>query len=264
MTTVRLFPRLPRHIARPLADELSCLGAVVAAERACFEHEAAQFGPTGGHRVLDKELDSLGESVRKVAENYNFPIRPGSANAARFDAHCAILLHDQVAIPPTEAAREDVWSFLGCVLMPDVVRWRWGGKKTPSDRFIGGDRGLRNTFGRLWWRAELLRDDWWPKENSYELLSVLGEDEIVGFVERPRAIVSRLTAVAVAREVLEAEREGGGITRMELFRDVMKRFLRRGAFITYEALNSEEMRVVAGALVQESLTELARFRARAS
>lgn len=264
MTALRLFPRLPRHVARSIADGLSSVGAVEAAELASTAHEAAQFGPTGGHRVLDRELACLGESVREVAEIYSFPARPGSANAARFDAQCAVLLHDDAGIPPTEAAREDVWSFVGCVLMPDVVRWRWGGEKTPPDRFIGGDRGLRNTFGRLWWRAELLRDDWWPEEDSYELLSILGEDEIVGFVERPRAIVSRLTAVAVAREVLEAGRDGAAITRMELFRDVMKRFLRRGAFINYEALNPEEMRAVAGGLVTESLAELARLRVRAS
>ena len=43
MTAVKLFPRLPRHVARPLADELSSLGNVEAAERASSGHEAAQF-----------------------------------------------------------------------------------------------------------------------------------------------------------------------------------------------------------------------------
>ena len=262
--TLRLFPRLPRHVARELAASLSTAPAVAAAELAAPTHESAVYAPTGGHRITEKELGALADEVRALAEKFGFPMKPTQSHASSFDGQCAVHLHKKWQIHPTEAAREEVWSFLGCVLMPDIVRWRWGGKATPADRFLGGDRGLRNTFGRLWWRAHLLKDEWWEEKDPYELVWILGEDEIVGFVERPRAVVSRLTAVAIAREVTAARRAGMRVTRTDLLRDVMKRFLRRGVLITYEGLSPDEMRDAAEVLVSESLTALRRQRRMAS
>ncbi|MEQ9324893.1 MAG: DUF6339 family protein [Polyangiaceae bacterium] len=256
---IRLYPRLPRQVARELAENLSSAGAVEVADLAATTHEAAIFGATGGNVVSEKDLNQIADDVRSLADTFGFPAKPAQKNVASFEARCAVYLHDEVAICATEAAREDVWSFFGCVLMPDIVRWRWGGKTTATDRFLGGDRGLRNTFGRLWWRAAMLRDDWWAEHEPYELLRILTEDQVVGFVERPRAVVSRLTAVATAREVLAVRRRRGTrMSELDLLRDVMKRFLRRGMMVTYEALAPDEVRAAVRVLVEESLQELSR------
>lgn len=256
MTGLLLFPRLPRHVARELAGQLNRAGAVAAGEAAMVSHPAVTFAATGGHRIREKDLARLANDVRRLAETYGFPGKPTQGSAASFDARCAKLLHRDAGMKATEAAREEVWSFFGCVLMPDLVRWRWGGKTTPDDRFLGGDRGLRNTFGRLWWRAHLLRDDWWADQDEYELLHILSEDEITGFVDRARAFVAPLTAVALAREILSARR-AGGLTGTQFHRDVFKRFFRRGVLVTYEALDEAEMREAARVLVAESIEAIA-------
>ena len=185
---IRFFPRLPRVVARELAAELCEATNFAAQERAATSHPLASYGPTGGNPVRPEELEELADSIRRIADRMAFPEPIRTRQASSFDGQCAVFLHREAGIPPTEASREDVWAFFGCVLLPDVVRWRWGGgQKSPVDRFLGGDRGLRNTFGRLWWRGELLRDDWWADREPYELVHVLKDDEIVGFVERARA-----------------------------------------------------------------------------
>lgn len=255
----RLFPRLPLAIAKKLAKDRGRSTVREAQQLSSCGHRSSTFAAVGGQRVSDTELESFADQIRKLAQTHGYPDKPRMDGVATFEARCAAFLHAKAGITPTEGAQEATWAFLACVLLPDIVIWRWGGDPTPMDRFLGGERGLRNTFGRLWWRAHLLADDWWAERDRYELLHLLTEDQIVGFVERPRAFQSRLVAVAIAREVLAVRATTGSRAReIELMRDVTKRFLRRGTLIAYEALDPEEMRSLAHGMVHESLSRLGR------
>lgn len=241
---ITLFPRLPRPVALEIAERLSRATNVHAFDSAGLKHEAAIYAPTGGRRIMIKELADINTTVREVADQ--LASRPKDHKRA-FDARVGSLLYRTSKITPTEASREEVWSFFGCVMFPDLVRWRWGGTATPTDRFLGGSRGLRNTFGRLWWRAYMLHDQWWAERDALELLFELVEDEIVGFVERADAVVSPLTCVAMIRAVLETGRKG--TDRMYFMREVTKRFRRLGAIMDFEALEPNEMLGVARDIV---------------
>lgn len=238
--------------------ELSNATAVRALEAASNQHPAATYGATGGSVVEPETLDDLGRQLRKLAEQLNYPNAPSHIQASSFDARAAVLLHDENwGLRPSEAAREAVWCFLACVLLPDLVRWRWGWRQeTPAERFLGGERGLRNTFGRLWWRAELLYDE--SATEPYRFVHVLKEDEIVGLVERPRAVTSRRLAVMLAQEVVSAhiDRLAGTTARMDLFREVMKLFLRAGAFVRYETLDTGQLRLAVRSIVRQAAEAL--------
>lgn len=256
---VKLFPRLPLPVAKKLAAERAGISILEARNVSGVAHRTATYAAVGGQRITDSELEQLAERIREVAVEHGYPKKCTQHQTATFEARCAAVLHDEAEITATEAAREGAWAFLACILLPDIVRWRWGGVRSPEDRFVGGERGLRNTLGRLWWRGYMLEDRWWAEHDRHELLHLLSEDQIVGFVERPRAFLSPLAAVAVSRMVLAVRSTTG--TRgqeVELMRDVTKRFLRLGTFVSYESLEAEEMKALAGKMVNESLVRLGR------
>lgn len=245
--TFRLFPQLPRRDAEALATAHGSASVADLRETASVRHEAQIFSPTGGQQVAFRELEEFAKTVRKhCGEN----VRPASA-----DRDLAPLVREAVDVTRHEAAQDGIWSFLGCVLLPDVVRWRFPGSVTPTERFLGGGSGVRNALGRLWWRVELLRDENPPPgRDEYWLLRELNEDEVSGIVDRPRVFASRTVAVSMARALLTTDCKG--IARMEVFRDAVKGLLRYGYFLEFDALRRDELRVACQSLHRRSVNSL--------
>lgn len=132
-----------------------------------------------------------------------------------------------------EASHEEVWSYLTCCWLLDVAVWRFG-VDADERRFIGNVN--RNTFRRLWWRAEILGPD--------IELTKLGEDELVNIMERPTIASDRRLARTVALEFLARVHEGAADSRMQLMREAMKRLLRLTPLVAFHALNDDQMRTV--------------------
>lgn len=226
---MRLFPRLPSAPARELAATYASMPLEQLENCASLQHDLAFFGPVGGGRVKDDALLQLQETIHSVARNFGYPDRPSRDQARRFDAEIAVHLLEDMEITPHEAAQDGVWQFVCCVLVPSVVRWRFPGGAaagTSPKRFLGG---IRNTMGRLWWRALILSEE--TDGDRYRLLRGLREDEVVQIMERPTIAGCRPAARAVARQFLDAVegrtgrsmREGN---RMILMRETQKRMLR--------------------------------------
>lgn len=86
----------------------------------------------------------------------------------RSDAWVGPRLHAGMRLTRREAARRGIWRYLGVVVFPEYVRWRWSGEKDGEiqpptlDRFVGPD--YKQALARLWWMAELFRnaDDYGP------------------------------------------------------------------------------------------------------
>lgn len=239
-----LYPQLSHRVAAELADEYGEKSPEELQQLARLEHETAIYSPTGGTRVSSDELRELAEAIRRLREEHS----PSS-----FDAATTRYLHPQMNITRSEASLEGVWSFMGCVLLPDVVRWRFPSKlKTPEDRFLGTSRGLRNVLGRCWWRGELLCDhNPPPGKDGYWLLNELGEDELTGLVERPRAVASRRVAVALAKALVSTNRKG--VPQMDVARDAFKRYLRLSYFVAFDALADYELEVACESLYRRAV-----------
>ena len=126
---------------------------------------------------------------------------PGAVDrTAEFEGNCARILRDRLEMTPHEASHEEVWSYLTCCWLLDIAVWRFGAE-ADERRYIGNVN--RNTFRRLWWRAEVLG----PEID----LTRLGEDELVNIMERPTIAADRRLARAIAAEFLA--RVDGGVVR---------------------------------------------------
>ncbi|MGH1342094.1 MAG: DUF6339 family protein [Nannocystales bacterium] len=216
------------------------MSVLKAADAATVEHPALSFAATGGARVDTDSLGELADAVRELAVSCGYPERRSAAASDDFDAKLGKLLHETSGLDPTEACRDEVWSFMGCLLLPDVVRWRFPGDRTSEANFLGRDRGINNALGRCWWAAEVLKDKESPGD-PYDLLFELGVDETVGFSRRVNAVVNRRVAVSLARAVIHIHGQGVPFSRTDLMRDVMKRFLRLSSIVSFEGLSSDEL-----------------------
>jgi hypothetical protein len=202
-------------------------------------------------RVSEAVLRTLREDIESIGRSVGWPRGIATTESFRkFDRSLARHLHEQLGISAHEASKQGIWQFLCCVVFPDIVSWRFplGSETAAEARFFGGNR---NALGRLWWRAEVLRDD--QAADPYHLLDSLMEDELVQIMERPSIARCRPVARALAKgvaSVYEArDRRSELLGRMDLMREAAKRILRTGAVIAFDVLKEDQ----AAALVKIEL-----------
>jgi hypothetical protein len=228
-----LYPQLPRAVAEHLTEQRRKLTIAEAADKWSWDHPDAFFTATGGSPATKDGLIKLRERILGIAKHFGYP-SPGREQ--EFDKPAAASLHSLMKLSPAEAAKSGVWEFVSCVLLCDIVRWRFPGDAagSPPERFLAS---RRNTFQRLWWRGFVLHDD--DATDAYHLLYALGEDEAVQIMERPFLAGSRALSRTVARELLSAAQRHPNISRRTLIREAQKRMRRLAAFTSFEAIEEE-------------------------
>jgi uncharacterized protein DUF6339 len=219
-------------------------------------HPMATFAPTGGRRVDVALFGAIQERIRECAATCGYPGSWNDGARRLFDAESGMILHQIMPVSPSEASREGVWAFLACVVLPDVVRWRFPGPRgvTTLERFLGGSRGLRNTFGRVWWRAYILHHAGLSK--PYEYLELLGEDELVQITERPNLAGNSVLARQTCASFLEAARSFTSVSRSDLLREGMKRLRRLLPVVSFETLDSAVLAEVVDDVFRRSAESL--------
>jgi hypothetical protein len=241
----RLFPQLMAEVARRSSSELALLSVQEATTRATAFTEdissIAVFSATGGTRMTTADLRQFRNQLVSAARECGFP-NIARREAMRFDARLAVLLREGMDITPMEASNVGIWEYLACVLMPDLVIWRFRDAegRTSTDRFIAASR--RNHFYRLWWRAFVLAGHLATAE-AEQLLGFLGEDEMVQMMERPNLFgnlrLMRLFCTEFKRAVDAGEIKS---KRADINRDVQKRLLRATAVAALESLSDSALR----------------------
>jgi len=220
-------------------------------ERSSLEHPDAIYTAVGGARVREADLASVQDAVRSVAVECGYPEPQQRGGYQQFDVECARQLIAKVQIVPAEAAKTGVWQYLCCIVLPDVVRWRFFSPSpgTAPERFLGG---VRNALGRLWWRAYVLEgaDGLF---RSLDLMGRLSEEELVQLFERPTLAGSRPLVRATALAFLEIV-EAGFQQRQKLMRDAQKRIMRLASFISFDGLEPHEL----GKMIAETFALSAR------
>ncbi len=195
---VVLLPRLPGPAAESLIDRFLADGPN---DWTGFDPDdlpqAVRFAATGGSRAGRRDLVRLREAVLGTARANGFGTDNNGDSHAGFDAELGALLGEMPLLSSGEALRDDLWTFVGVSLAPDVVHWRFG---TSRERYLGG---VRNTFQRMWLRARALdRGEQHPKR--WQLLEELTEDALVQITERPSIGADPVLAGAVAETWLRA------------------------------------------------------------
>ncbi|MNU57273.1 hypothetical protein D3C71_463920 [compost metagenome] len=236
-----LFPLLPHHISLQLANAARSASVRSLADAAVPEHIACEYTPTGGARVTVAALNKLRSDLLHLAKASGYPTPANQQQVAVFDAESALVLAQQMLMAPAEASKGGVWEFLSCVLLPDIVRWRFGGTggtATPLERFLSG---RRNVFQRLWWRAFHLAPRLAGAPQLPELLRALGEDELVQLMERPSLAGIEGLPSSIASGLLAASQSYSDLTRRQLIREAQKRFLRLSSFVSFESIAPMEL-----------------------
>ena len=212
---VILLPRLPTPAAETLlALHMADGFATWSGFDARALPEAVRFAATGGSQVRPNQLAELRDRMVRIARSNGMGDASVRATHAAFDAEVAASLADEPLFQSGEALRDDVWTFVGTSLAPDVVHWRFGAAR---GRYLGG---VRNTFQRLWMRGRALdRGDGRPER--WALLGELTEDALVQITERPSLGGDSVLARAIAEAWLRASRRHG--------RTAMEPIMRRAA-----------------------------------
>ncbi len=250
-----LYPRLPLTVARKVATEYSSQSIEHLLNLSGVNHPTISYSPTGGNRVTESYLQEIYKRMRDTACNYGYPRPVDDLRARGFDASSGQILHEMMDVTPAEASNQGIWAFASCIMWPDIVRWRFPGNTdgTSQDRFIGG---RRNTFGRVWWRAYILRQP--DKENPYEMLTFLGEDELVQITERPSLAGSSSLVKEICRTFLDiTNQSSSGMPRSRLLlRDVMKRLRRLLPMTSFDALDERTLTYVIDEVFKSSIQSL--------
>src|SRR5262249_20632544 len=140
-----------------------------------------------------------------------------------------------------EASLVEVWQFIACVMLPDIVRWRFPGEKdppiTPEERFLGTNR---NTFRRLWWRAHLLRDPD-QRQDPYWLLKGTIEDVLSSFLDRAGMSGIPGLPVKMLKKLHGLGQSRAGLPAQDLMRDITRRLSRLGSICAFECLSTNQI-----------------------
>ena len=198
-----LLPRLPSIAAKRLLDDLLDTDL---AEWPTFRSRqlppATQFAPTGGARATAPQLEVLHQGILETARRCGMGTGRSRDQHAQFDRDMAAWLAEYSLISDSEALRDEFWSFVGVVIAPRIVWWRFGRSR---ERYLGG---VRNTFQRLWFRARVL-DRGSASEDRWGLLAALPEDALVQIMERPSIGADPRLARALAEAWVRAAEEFG-------------------------------------------------------
>lgn len=244
-----LYPRLPNHFAQELAKSFEDKNVKELSEHHNSSHNEASPSSVGGIPVNESVLVELREKVLSEVKSMGFPETANNLAKQDFDYKIGKLLHKNLNICIGEASRNEVWSFIGCVLMPDIVSWRFPSNQ--KDRFLGGGR---NTFQRLWWRANALYDK--SDNDPYNFLK-LPEDALVQIMERPNMMSNWELGRAIAKETEKIIQNQNLPTPKDKFwRDACKRIGQRGPIFSYISKSSEELRILAEKCFMESLNSI--------
>jgi hypothetical protein len=231
-----LLPRLGRPEVDALLDRLADIEVEEIARAMPANDTPFTYAPVGGVQGGPQFMRELREKVLALAHEHGYPATRDQASLHAFDSDGAYLLHRELGITPHEAGHREVWACLTAAHLLDVAAWRWGGI---NDRNRANGDINRDTFRRLWWRAEMLHDP----NLTWDAFGGLGEDEIVAIMERPGVTGNPRIAKAIVRgfsACLQTEPDLAPL-RMQLMRDAMKRLTRLTPFILLDALTSVEL-----------------------
>ncbi|WP_287375302.1 hypothetical protein [Mesorhizobium sp.] len=228
---VVLLPRLAGPVAEAIVRRFLDQGPENWAEfNARDLPEGIRFAATGGTRITDHQLQALREKLKALATKCGFGVGSSGREAfARFDAEAAAWIAQDEVFGSGEAMRDDMWNFIGAVLAPDIVHWRFG---TALERYLGG---VRNTFQRLWMRGRAL-DRGVDHPRRWQLLDELTEDALVQITERPSIGGDPVLALAIGEAWLRAAMHFGKPAMESVMRRAVLRIRIRNEIRAYVEL----------------------------
>ena len=230
-----LLPRLPTPVAEATVQRFLESGpeAWPSFNPAALP-QAVRFAPTGGMPIASHQLGRLRRELEALAKRHEFGGVSSRSAFAQFDAEASIWIAQDELFDCGEALRDDVWNFVGAVLAPDIVHWRFG---SAMERYLGG---VRNMLQRLWVRGRAL-DRGADHHARWQLVKGLTEDALVQVTERPSIGGNHVLARAVGEAWLRVAAVHGRAAMEPIMRTAILRIRIRNEIRSLSELPADQL-----------------------
>ncbi len=197
-----------------------------------------------GSKISKEKLLNFRVEMIEHLKDLGFPDKPSAESLKVFDSKLTIYLYENLNIIPNEASKNEVWNFLTCELLPDVVKWRFFSdnkehtKEAYIDRYLGG---RRNTLQRLWWRGFTFKN--LNTNKPYYFLDQLFSDDMRELEERSSLYGNQKLVNSIVLNFIEVKqfKKKTKVLPRDVLRDVIKRVLRQLPWLSFESLNLTEI-----------------------
>lgn len=248
----RSWPRLDRITAKKIIEGFRDLPAPRLSSLASADHEKSSYPPVGGRKVGTASLERLRVDILAVIDDIGCSsLRIGDKEQCRrADIQIARVLH---GLPMSARSGQDpeTWNFLACILLPDVVRWRF--PASGAERFLAGPR---NALQRLWTRARILHDP--SQEDPWHLLAEMPEDALVQVFERPAIWNDHRFSRSAAKCLVNIRHSGQyRLNFQELVRMVLRMLRQEMPFISFTSMTDPELEASLDTITQRAAWQLA-------
>lgn len=258
----RLIPQIPAGVAEPLLAQLSVARLADLDPGDELRYPQAITQPTGGLPITDALLKELRDAVVQAARKHGFPDRRPTS-FLRFELEVAQVLAAWAPLwnaqgsPSGEALRNDCWTFITVVVLPDVALWRWpakGGEDSSGSRSWKGRMlgGSRNSFQRIFRRVMCL-DRGADHPDRWGLIRELQEDDFSAILERPGLSSNREIAVCLGEEYLAMKQRLSQLSagvRQEVYRQATKAIRAYGVVQPLDLMSAENRALLIRAAFQ--------------
>lgn len=204
---IYLLPQLPKKTAQDAINAFINKGKIEESD-ILKVYDGMFYAPSENIKVRTVQLDEFRYEILDLSKKYGFGsdepnrFRDFEYDVANSLANWKLLWEN--SLPTGEALRNNFWTYLTIVILPDVAIWRWPlpehGEMSNawSGRFMGG---TRNTFQRIF-RRVLSFDRGKNHPNRFNLIKDLMEDDFSAILERTSIGCNPKIAIALAEEFL--------------------------------------------------------------
>ena len=258
-----VFPRLMRSEAVKRVKQIKVSALNELEERyKQIELTRYMYSPIGGNRISEKEIHQLREDIQRIANDLGYPQAPSQRNRVLFDKKVARYLYENLQISLNEGTKQEIWNFICCDLLPNIVMWRYfiaaDSEPTDSsliDRFLGA---RRNCFKRHWLRAKTFAK-LFDGEDDLSYLDAVESSDLEEFDERTTITGNLFLARSLLLNfwtVCKNKNNSQNFVNRLLLRDVVKQCLRLTPWLRFEALKDDELKISIESLFDKSLKNL--------
>ncbi len=249
---MNLLPQLPSIKAKVILEDIASKSNCETLDpKGNFKVEGIFYVPTGGQIINDENLEKLRNNVLEKAKEYGYP-STNQKSFLEFEYEVAKILSNWSYLwidgePSGESFRNDFWSYLSIVIMPDIVSWRWGfppeGEPTKSwsVRFIGGGR---NAFQRIF-RRILSLDRGPSHEDRFGLIRELKEDDFSNILERTSLGSNSRIAIPLAEEYLamrQRRKDMKASNQLKIYREATKDLRSYGVVQSLDLIDADNLK----------------------
>ena len=218
------------------------------------EYKERFYTATGGQRIPLDNLLELRKTIIDCAKKYNYPNPQNSYLEFEYEIAEIFLnwpyfwVSENVSIPTGESLKNNFWSYVSIVLIPDIAVWRW---PIPSDklntkswivRMKGG--GTRNTFQRIFRRIiSFDKGQEYDLPERLSLIKSLNEDEFQAIIERTSVSSCSKLSILLAEEIISRkEKNQSEKIKQYIYRNSIIDLTAYGKVQSFDLLSAGELK----------------------